>query len=465
MATVLNTVFKLKRGIASRWAEVNPILHQGEPGFVIDLNRLKIGDGIRHWNDLPYLDNEQLLADNQTIVIENNTISLKGFIEAKAGAQLTKNANGELEWILPSTDTIDGLTEAVTVLKTEMLEVQNDINVLADDLSVLSNLISHPKEGLTTRVQTLEHQVNETGEGTIDALINKKIDDFATKISDDGTVNTLKELIDYVDEHGSTVDSIINDINNLKNLVGNTSVNNQILANNQTIKLEADNKYISKKYEILTPPAGTLVNYGDREIRIMVPKDTVFTKQNVGATGNANVYYITFRTYAPNNNVVGYKEHLNDQVDSSILTDLKTDAYGRKYQTTWLGVASYDSTTGTWSYYGKNSTTTKYIGWNYGIDWYDNNNVMIASDRIRINLSNENCHDVIEPYYSTNTIRNIKINNTILDTIDHQVNIKFSDNFDIADDGTIGLKQISWDLLVPGETTLILDGGDATNEG
>jgi hypothetical protein len=58
MATVLNTIFKLKRGIASRWAEVNPILQQGEPGFVIDLNRLKIGDGITAWNDLPYLDNE-----------------------------------------------------------------------------------------------------------------------------------------------------------------------------------------------------------------------------------------------------------------------------------------------------------------------------------------------------------------------------------------------------------------------
>ena len=53
--TVVNTTFKLKRGTAARWAEVNPILAQGEPGFVYDSNLLKIGDGVTPWNDLPYI--------------------------------------------------------------------------------------------------------------------------------------------------------------------------------------------------------------------------------------------------------------------------------------------------------------------------------------------------------------------------------------------------------------------------
>ena len=59
MATVLNTTFKLKRGTAARWAEVNPILEQGEPGFVYDENRLKVGDGKTPWNDLPYIDGKR----------------------------------------------------------------------------------------------------------------------------------------------------------------------------------------------------------------------------------------------------------------------------------------------------------------------------------------------------------------------------------------------------------------------
>lgn len=59
MAQVVNTTFKLKRGTAARWAEVNPILEQGEPGFVYDANRLKIGDGKTAWNDLPYIDGKR----------------------------------------------------------------------------------------------------------------------------------------------------------------------------------------------------------------------------------------------------------------------------------------------------------------------------------------------------------------------------------------------------------------------
>lgn len=55
MAKVINTTFQLKRGTAARWAEVNPILSAGEPGFVYDTNQLKIGDGKTAWNDLPYI--------------------------------------------------------------------------------------------------------------------------------------------------------------------------------------------------------------------------------------------------------------------------------------------------------------------------------------------------------------------------------------------------------------------------
>lgn len=55
MANVINTTFKLKRGTAARWAEMNPVLAKGEPGFVYDSNSLKIGDGVTPWNDLPYI--------------------------------------------------------------------------------------------------------------------------------------------------------------------------------------------------------------------------------------------------------------------------------------------------------------------------------------------------------------------------------------------------------------------------
>ena len=165
-------------------------------------------------------------------------------------------------------------------------------------------------------------------------------------------------------------------------------------------KVEAAiSEHMTKKYEITDVPEGTLVKMSDSEIRVMCPIDTIFTKQNVGTGGDANCYYMTLKTYVYDDNVVGYREHLGDQVDAEILTDLKTDEFGRKYQPTWLALAKYDETTGTWNYYGKNSTNEKYIGWDYQIDFYDANGKMVASDSIRINLSNEDCHSFIEPYY------------------------------------------------------------------
>ena len=160
--------------------------------------------------------------------------------------------------------------------------------------------------------------------------------------------------------------------------------------------------YIARKYEVSGIPAGTLVNYGDKEIRIMCPTNVEFKKQSVGAGGDANTYYMTLKTYAPNDSIVGYIEHIGDQSDSEILTKFSTDEYGRKYQSTWLGLAKFDEVTNSWTYYGKNSSTEKFIGWDYRIDWYNSDNVMVASDSVRINLSNEECHNSLRPYYGPN---------------------------------------------------------------
>lgn len=63
MAEIINTTFKLKRGTAARWAELNPILAMGEPGFIYDENRLKIGDGKTAWNDLPYIGGKNEISN------------------------------------------------------------------------------------------------------------------------------------------------------------------------------------------------------------------------------------------------------------------------------------------------------------------------------------------------------------------------------------------------------------------
>lgn len=55
------TTILLRRGSSDEWANKNPVLAVGEPGFDLDQNLLKIGDGFTAWSDLPgYLTGDAL---------------------------------------------------------------------------------------------------------------------------------------------------------------------------------------------------------------------------------------------------------------------------------------------------------------------------------------------------------------------------------------------------------------------
>ncbi len=168
--------------------------------------------------------------------------------------------------------------------------------------------------------------------------------------------------------------------------------------------------YEARKYDISGTPAGTLVDYRDREIRVMCPTNAEFTKQTVGSTGNPNMYYMTFKAYAPDG-AVSFKEGDRGVIVDEMFTfdgpASGVDEFGRKYSVCWLALASFDPGTNTWTYFGKNSTAQKYIGWTYVVEWYDSNGTVIAYDSVKINLSNEECHFTIEPYYITAATQNV----------------------------------------------------------
>jgi hypothetical protein len=128
---------------------------------------------------------------------------------------------------------------------------------------------------------------------------------------------------------------------------------------------------------------------------------------------------MSFKAYAPEG-AVSFKEgdrgviidelHTFDEDFSGV------DEYGRKYSICWLALANYNSDTDEWNYFGKTSTFKKYIGWNYIVEWYDANGMLIDSDIIKINLSNENCHYNNEPYYmaAINVDRLVQDENSVL---------------------------------------------------
>lgn len=163
--------------------------------------------------------------------------------------------------------------------------------------------------------------------------------------------------------------------------------------------------YKKVRYEILNKPEGTIVDYRDKEIRIMCPADTKWSKQNVGANGDPNVYYVGFYAYAPEG-AVSFKESLDTKITDNTMYYFEgnafagIDSYDRKYSVCWLGVAYYDTSKNEWVYYGANSTEDKYIGWYYSVEWYNANGKIINTDCIRISLSNESCHSTINPSYA-----------------------------------------------------------------
>lgn len=462
----IKTIFQFRRATLEEWLLNKDVIPaDGEPCFVIDKNILKIGDGKTTFENLEPINGAKLeiAADGKSIVLEDNILKLMGFDAAEVGAQPRKNADGNIEWVVPSTETVDEL-------KTTVAGLQSDVTNLQTTVTEIRDIVMPSEEGegtLLERVEGLEHKMDGTGEGTVDAKIDAKIKSFAESLTDDGKVNTLMELIGYVESHGKEAADMASDIQTLQDLVGATPVNDQILVIVDASEKRANAVFEHVKYEVTNTPVGTLVDYRDKEIRVMVPADAEFVKQSVGAGGDANSYYMTFKTYAPSDDVVGYVEHLGGQTDEEVLTDLKTDAYGRRYQPTWLALAKYDEANDVWNYYGKSSTVRKYIGWDYQIDWYNADGVIVASDKIRINLSNEACHNVIEPYYMAGFVKEVAVNGTLLDMVDGRVDIavpevKESDEIAVAEDGTLSIKAISFDKIVQSEDEyIIMDGGSA----
>lgn len=117
----------------------------------------------------------------------NGTISVQGTdVPIKGLAALAYKAN-------ISADELDAALKAVIDAKAESSEV-----------SVLSG-----------KIDTL----NGTGSGSVSKAITDAFNDFATKVSDDGVVNSYKELIDWAAEHGGEAAQMTAAITNIENLL------------------------------------------------------------------------------------------------------------------------------------------------------------------------------------------------------------------------------------------------------
>ena len=69
---------QLRRDTAARWAEINPVLLEGEVGYETDTKLRKIGDGVKRWNELGYLKAEGIVQETgagENVVMSQKAVS------------------------------------------------------------------------------------------------------------------------------------------------------------------------------------------------------------------------------------------------------------------------------------------------------------------------------------------------------------------------------------------------------
>jgi len=106
MATVYKTTFQLRRDVLANWEAKNPVLAIGEPSFVIDKFKLKIGDGATAWKDLPYIAESDMSNYITIDDIVNGSILSPIANEESRGTVLSSTKKNEI-----SVDPTDGSME------------------------------------------------------------------------------------------------------------------------------------------------------------------------------------------------------------------------------------------------------------------------------------------------------------------------------------------------------------------
>ena len=123
-----------------------------------------------------------------------------------AAAAVTTLKNGEVKANADAIDAINNKIGTIPDGKTVAQAIEDAKAAATYDDTAVKGLIKSNKDAIDVL------NGGDTIEGSVAKSVKDAINDFSTKISEDGTVNTFKELVDYVAAHGSEYTDAIADI-------------------------------------------------------------------------------------------------------------------------------------------------------------------------------------------------------------------------------------------------------------
>lgn len=185
-------------------------------GALKDVNGKDVHAGVKAALGIP-------AANDAKLTIQKNGAEV-GTFSANASADKTVNITvpteasdigaataTDLQSTQSAVDTLSGKVGAVPADKT-VVKMIEDAQAAAtyDDAAVKADI---KKNADAIGV------LNGSGAGSVDKKITDAFNDFATKVSDDGVVNSYKELIDWAATHGAEAATMAGEITTLKNIL------------------------------------------------------------------------------------------------------------------------------------------------------------------------------------------------------------------------------------------------------
>lgn len=138
---------KLRRDTSANWDLQNPILDLGEPGYVTDTNKIKYGNGVDVWTDLPYFTSDFNGGTiNLPLTETANPSNNQGAIKL-IGSTTSSNLNvGLLQVGLPMTmsdsNILASFTDNVNSYTQIMLQNKNSGDLASSDFIVNNNTVN-----------------------------------------------------------------------------------------------------------------------------------------------------------------------------------------------------------------------------------------------------------------------------------------------------------------------------------
>lgn len=351
------------------WVESSNRLYKGDELYATGLAATADFDGLLSAEDKKFIEGLKSGAIS-SYEIEKQETPTEGFA---ASYKLKKITKGQVEYV----------GDTINIAKDLVLQSASLKTVYVDDI---------PYDGAKVGDPYIEMIFNDSEVSSLYIPVKGLVDTYAAgagiKIVDN--VISIKITDEFhglrATEQGLTLDLATQEQDGAMSKEDKKTLDN------------AKSVYKAQRHSVEYAPINSLIDYTDTEIRVLCPADTDWKHQVIYQNGDLNTYYIALKTYAPEA-AFSFKAGGDEFFTFTDPSTGGTDEFGRKYALNWVAAAVYDSATDSWTYNGAASNNNEYVGKNFVFEWYSAEGLRIGGNKIRINLTNEDCHNNPLTYY------------------------------------------------------------------